>query len=51
VEEQRVAEIAQLAPGDRMDLGLVPKQAAQRCGIDRRFHGAPFFQFGPTVAR
>ncbi len=50
MEEQRIAEIAELAPRDRMHLGLVPEQAAQRVAVDRGCHPLAPIETGRTVA-
>ena len=50
MEEQRIAEIAELAPRDRVDLGLVPEQAAQRVAVDRRCHDVGPSETDGTVA-
>ena len=51
VEQQRVAEVAQLPPGDRVDLRLVPEQATERGGVDRGRHAARHFRNRPDRAQ
>ena len=50
MEEQRIAEVAELAPGDRMDLRLVPEQATQRVAVDRWCHHVAPSETDGTVA-
>jgi hypothetical protein len=50
MKEQRIAEIAEFTPRDRMDLGFVPQETAQRVAIDRRCHTAGPSETDATVA-
>jgi hypothetical protein len=40
MEQERVAEIAQLAARDRVDLRLVPQEPSDRPGVDGQRHVA-----------